>query len=145
MVGVVKSLASAVSIGTATGRNLRALNSGIISSTANITPPIGVLKVAAMPAPAPAATSVTRCRHPNYLSEPGAEGGADLGNRAFAAGAVRGLRHARRERDTWLDRAQIDALVEQAGVDFGWSQIDKPAPSTGRARLDLPPIWRTLD
>jgi hypothetical protein len=24
------------------------------------------------------------------------------------------------------DRAQIDALVEQAGVDFGWSQIDKP-------------------
>ena len=28
---------------------------------ANITPPIGVLKVAAMPAPAPAATSVMRC------------------------------------------------------------------------------------
>ena len=24
------------------------------------------------------------------------------------------------------DRAQIDALVEQAGVDFGWSQIDEP-------------------
>jgi len=24
------------------------------------------------------------------------------------------------------DRAQIDALVEQAGVDFGWSKIDKP-------------------
>src|SRR5271166_4141047 len=24
------------------------------------------------------------------------------------------------------DRAQIDALVEQAGVDFGWSQINKP-------------------
>ena len=24
------------------------------------------------------------------------------------------------------DRAQIDALVEQAGVDFSWSQIDKP-------------------
>src|ERR1035437_2162098 len=24
------------------------------------------------------------------------------------------------------DLAQIDALVEQAGVDFGWSQIDKP-------------------
>src|SRR5450756_695380 len=24
------------------------------------------------------------------------------------------------------DRTQIDALVEQAGVDFGWGQIDKP-------------------
>ena len=36
------------------------LTSGIISSMANITPPIGVLKVAAMPAPAPAATRVMR-------------------------------------------------------------------------------------
>jgi hypothetical protein len=30
------------------------------------------------------------------------------------------------------DRAQIDARVEQAGVAFGGSQIDKPRPSTGR-------------
>jgi hypothetical protein len=29
---------------------------------ANMTPPIGVLKVAAMPAPAPAATRVMRCQ-----------------------------------------------------------------------------------
>ena len=36
------------------------LTSGSISSMANITPPIGVLKVAAMPAPAPAATRVMR-------------------------------------------------------------------------------------
>ena len=51
----------AVPVASATGRNVRALSSGIISSMANITPPIGVLKVAAMPAPAPAATSVMRC------------------------------------------------------------------------------------
>ena len=51
----------AVPVASATGRKVRALNSGIINSMANITPPIGVLKVAAMPAPAPAATSVMRC------------------------------------------------------------------------------------
>ena len=51
----------AVPVASATGRKVRALNSGIISSMANMTPPIGVLKVAAMPAPAPAATSVMRC------------------------------------------------------------------------------------
>ncbi len=51
----------AVPVASATGRKVRALSSGIISSIANITPPIGVLKVAAMPAPAPAATSVMRC------------------------------------------------------------------------------------
>ena len=37
------------------------LTSGIISSMANITPPIGVLNVAAIPAPAPAATRAIRC------------------------------------------------------------------------------------
>ena len=51
----------AVPVASATGRKVRALNSGSNSSIANITPPIGVLKVAAMPAPAPAATSVIRC------------------------------------------------------------------------------------
>jgi len=51
----------AVPVASATGRKVRALTSGIISSMANITPPMGVLKVAAMPAPAPAATSVMRC------------------------------------------------------------------------------------
>src|ERR1700733_14464070 len=52
----------AVPVASATGRNVRALSSGIISSIANMTPPIGVLKVAAMPAPAPAATNVIRCQ-----------------------------------------------------------------------------------
>src|SRR5580698_10095544 len=52
----------AVPVASATGRNVRALSSGIISSIANMTPPIGVLKVAAIPAPAPAATNVIRCQ-----------------------------------------------------------------------------------
>ncbi len=51
----------AAPVASATGRKVRALSSGIINSIANITPPIGVLKVAAMPAPAPAATRVMRC------------------------------------------------------------------------------------
>jgi len=34
------------------------------------------------------------------------------------------------------DRAQIDALIGQAGVDFGWSQIDKPRlPQRSSTRL----------
>jgi hypothetical protein len=37
---------------------VRTLTSGIINSIANITPPMGVLNVAAIPAPAPAATKV---------------------------------------------------------------------------------------
>jgi hypothetical protein len=50
----------AAPVAIATGRKVSTLTSGSISSIANITPPIGVLKVAAMPAPAPAATSVMR-------------------------------------------------------------------------------------
>ena len=52
----------AAPVESATGRKVRTLTSGIMSSMANITPPIGVLKVAAMPAPAPAPTSVMRCQ-----------------------------------------------------------------------------------
>jgi hypothetical protein len=50
-----------VPVAIATGKKVRTLTSGIISSTANMTPPIGVLNVAAIPAPAPAATKVMRC------------------------------------------------------------------------------------
>ena len=50
----------AVPVAMATGRKVLTLTSGSISSVANSTPPIGVLKVAAMPAPAPAATRVMR-------------------------------------------------------------------------------------
>ena len=63
----------AVPVASATGRKVRALNSGIISSMANITPPIGVLKVAAMPAPAPAATSVMRCHGAMWMICPSVE------------------------------------------------------------------------
>ena len=63
----------AVPVASATGRNVRALNSGIISSMANITPPIGVLNVAAMPAPAPAATSVMRCHGAMWMICPSVE------------------------------------------------------------------------
>ena len=52
----------AAPVASATGRKVRTLTSGIMSSMVNITPPIGVLKVAAIPAPAPAATSVMRCQ-----------------------------------------------------------------------------------
>ena len=45
---------------SATGRKLVTLTSGSINSIANITPPIGVLNVAAIPAPAPAATRMIR-------------------------------------------------------------------------------------
>ena len=76
----------AVPVASATGRKVRTLTSGIISSMANITPPIGVLKVAAMPAPAPAATRVMRCagRHADELAEGRAERRADLDDRSFA-------------------------------------------------------------
>ena len=63
----------AVPVASATGRKVRALNSGSISSMANITPPIGVLKVAAMPAPAPAATSVMRCHGAIWIIWPSVE------------------------------------------------------------------------
>ena len=76
----------AVPVASATGRKVRTLTSGIISSIANITPPIGVLKVAAMPAPAPAATRVMRCHGAmlQHLAQGRAERGADLDDRAFA-------------------------------------------------------------
>ena len=50
----------AVPVAIATGRKVFTLISGNISSVANNTPPIGVLNVAAMPAPAPAATRMMR-------------------------------------------------------------------------------------
>ena len=45
-----------------TGRKVRALTSGRMSSSAKSTAPSGVLKVAEMPADAPAASSVIRCQ-----------------------------------------------------------------------------------
>ena len=53
---------------------------------ANMTPPIGVLKVAAMPAPAPAATRADPLprRHADDLSQRRAERRANLDDRPFA-------------------------------------------------------------
>ena len=82
----------AVPVDSATGRKVRALTSGSISSMANSTPPIGVLKVAAMPAPAPAATRVMRCHAAMRISWPRVEpnDGADLDDRALAADRAAG-------------------------------------------------------
>src|SRR6478672_6500707 len=89
----------AVPVASATGRKVRALNSGIISSIANITPPIGVLKVAAMPAPAPAATSVMRCHDAMRTIWPSVEPMAepiDLDDRTFTANRRAGTDRERR-------------------------------------------------
>ena len=50
----------AVLVAMATGRNVLALTSGIRISMANITPPIGVLNVAAIPPPPPHAIRTMR-------------------------------------------------------------------------------------
>jgi hypothetical protein len=50
----------AVPVAIATGRKVLALSSGIRISMANITPPIGVLKVAAIPPPPPHAIRIIR-------------------------------------------------------------------------------------
>ena len=52
----------AAPVAMTTGRKVRLDTSGNRISRANSTPPSGVLKVAAMPAPAPAESSVTFCQ-----------------------------------------------------------------------------------
>ena len=62
-----------MAVATTTGRKVRALTSGRSSSTANITPPSGVLKVAAMPAPAPAESSVIFCQRARFSARASVE------------------------------------------------------------------------
>ncbi len=57
----------AVPVATMTGISVRALISTRRISDAKITPPIGVLKVAAIPAPPPAAMKVSRCHSVNRI------------------------------------------------------------------------------
>ena len=52
----------AAPVATTTGRKVRFETSGNRISRANSTPPSGVLKVAAIPAPAPAESSVIFCQ-----------------------------------------------------------------------------------
>ena len=76
----------AVPVEIATGRNVLTLISGSISSVANSTPPIGVLNVEAMPAPAPAGDQDDALAHghADHLPEGRTERGADLDDRTFA-------------------------------------------------------------
>src|SRR5271163_743361 len=77
----------AVPVARATGKNVRTLTSGIISSIANKTPPIGVLKVAAMPLPAPAATRMIRSPWDirTIMAQGRSEGRSDLDDRTLAS------------------------------------------------------------
>ena len=63
----------AVAVASATGTRVRTLTSSIRISTAKSTPPIGVLKVAAIPAPPPAATNVASCHRDAPANLPPAE------------------------------------------------------------------------
>ena len=56
-----------------TGRKVRFETSGSRISSANSTPPSGVLKVAAMPAPAPAESSVIFCQVDSLMACENAE------------------------------------------------------------------------
>jgi hypothetical protein len=58
----------AAPVATTTGRKVRFETSGNRISSANSTPPIGVLKVAAMPAPAPATSRVIFCEVASWMA-----------------------------------------------------------------------------
>ena len=77
----------AAPVASTTGRKVRFETSGNSISSANSTPPSGVLNVAAIPAPAPADSSVIFCQVDSLMAcanaEPSAR--ADLDDRAFAA------------------------------------------------------------
>ena len=104
----------AVPVASATGRNVRALSSGIISSIANITPPIGVLKVArdaGSGAGGNQRDALPR-RHADHLPERRAERGADLDDRSFASDRRAGADRQRRgerfdQRHDWSDDAVL--------------------------------------
>ena len=68
----------AVAVESATGTSVRTLTSCIKTSTAKRTPPSGVLNVAAMPGPPPAATSVARCQRDTRTSPPSQDANAAL-------------------------------------------------------------------
>ena len=76
----------AAPVATTTGRKVRLETSGSRISSANNTPPSGVLKVAAIPAPAPAATSVIFCEvvQPERLRKRRTQRRADLDDRPLA-------------------------------------------------------------
>ena len=105
----------AAPVAMTTGRKVRLETSGSRISSANSTPPSGVLKVAAMPAPAPAESSVIFCPVESPIAcekaEPSAD--ADLDDRPLAADRrARADRQRRGQRlDDRDDAANVAALV----------------------------------
>ena len=67
----------AAPVATTTGRNVRFETSGSRISRANSTPPSGVLKVAAIPAPAPAESKVIFCQVDSRITCANAEPSAE--------------------------------------------------------------------
>ena len=113
----------AAPVATTTGRKVRLETSGSRISSANSTPPSGVLKVAAMPAPAPADEQgdLLPGREPDGLREGRAERRADLDDRPLAAD--RRAAADRQRRGERLDHrhlpANVAALVEDRVHHFG--------------------------
>jgi hypothetical protein len=69
----IRPMVVAAPVATTTGRKVRFETSGNRISSANSTPPSGVLKVAAMPAPAPAASRVIFCEVASWMARAKAE------------------------------------------------------------------------
>ena len=67
----------AAPVATTTGRKVRLETSGSRISSANNTPPSGVLKVAAIPAPAPAESNVIFCQVDSRITCANAEPSAE--------------------------------------------------------------------
>ena len=105
-----------------TGTRVRALTSGMMISSANSTPPIGVLKVAAIPPPAPAAMSVVFLPggQTQELSQGRTKRRTNLNDRPFAAdGSAAPDRQRRRQRfDDRHYRANHSLAVVNSLDDF---------------------------
>ena len=112
-----RAIEVAVAVATTTGRKVRFDTSGSSSSTANITPPSGVLNVAAMPAPAPAdeQRDLLPAGERQLAGERRAERGADLDDRPLAAD--RGARADRDRRGDRLDDRDDAAHVPLVVID----------------------------
>src|ERR1700678_4528036 len=110
----IRPMVVAAPVATTTGRKVRFETSGNRISSANSTPPSGVLKVAAMPAPAPAASRVIFCEVESLMACENAQRSADLDDRALAAdrsAAADRKRRGQRFDDRHL-AADVAVLVE---------------------------------
>ena len=128
----------ATTVAVVTSKRLRALMDTSRSSRANTMPPSGALNVAAIPAPAPAAISVTRSPVRIGISDAQrrAEGRANLDDRPFASHRPAAADRDRRgQRLDHRDPRSDPALVVVNGVhDLG----DAVPFGFGREILDQP-------